>query len=151
MDRKGVVLMAEPAVGVPVDEAEVRRISAEFGLAFVALFGSAAKGRMTAASDADIAVWADPLVRDEDTLADWTIDLGTALSDAIPHGEGIDLVVLNRASSLLQFQVARHGIVLYERVPNAWLRFKSYAARRWDDDAPLRKRQREYLQRRYAS
>ena len=136
-------------VPVPVDEAALREVAERFGLAFVALFGSAAKGRMIRESDADIAVWAEPLPEDEGARADWTIDLSTALAEAIPHGEGIDLVVLNRAPSLLQFQVARHGIPLEERVPGSWSRFKSYAARRYDDDARFRRAQREYLRRRY--
>ncbi|MBM4080730.1 MAG: nucleotidyltransferase domain-containing protein, partial [Planctomycetes bacterium] len=116
-------------VAVPINEVALKDIAERFGAAFIALFGSAAKGTMTKESDADVAVMADELAEDEDALADWTIALTSALAEAIPHGEGVDVVVLNRAPSLLQFQVARHGILLHERRPNAWLRFKSYAAR----------------------
>ncbi|MBM4045478.1 MAG: nucleotidyltransferase domain-containing protein [Planctomycetes bacterium] len=135
-------------VAVPINEVALKDIAERFGAAFIALFGSAAKGTMTKESDADVAVMADELPEDEDALAEWTIALTSALAEAIPHGEGVDVVVLNRAPSLLQFQVARHGILLHERRPNAWLRFKSYAARRYDDDAQFRRSQWEYLQKR---
>lgn len=136
---------------LPVNETALRQITQQFGLAFITLFGSIAKGHMTKESDADIAVWAEKLPDDESQLADWVMALADALADAIPHGEGIDLVVLNRAESLLQFQVARCGILLYERVSGSWRRFQSYAARRYDDDAKFRRLQWEYLRRRYLS
>jgi predicted nucleotidyltransferase len=134
---------------ISVNESALREIAEQFGLSLIVLFGSAAKGRMNKESDVDIAVWAEMLVDDEDVLADWTIALGSSLAEAIPNGEGVDLVVLNKVTSLLQFQVARHGVLLYERVPNSWRRFKSYAARRYDDDAKFRRCQWEYLQRHY--
>lgn len=130
-----------------MDHEALRGVACRFDLSFVALFGSAARGRLTHQSDVDVAVWAAHRIRDESALADWTLALGEALHEAIPHGEGVDFVVLNRAPSLLQFQVARYGILLYERVPGSWSRFKSYAARRYDDDAGLRRRQWEYLRK----
>ena len=139
-----------------VNKSSLTEIAERFGLSFIVLFGSAAKGRMNKESDADIAVWAEEeatfglrLTDDEETLTDWTIALGSSLAEIIPNGEGIDLVVLNRVASLLQFQVARRGVLLYERVPNSWRCFKSYAARRYDDDAKFRRWQWEYLRRCY--
>ncbi|MBM3238655.1 nucleotidyltransferase domain-containing protein [Candidatus Poribacteria bacterium] len=132
-----------------VNKSALREIAEQFGLSFIVLFGSVAKGRMNKESDVDIAVWVELLTDDEESLADWTIALGSSLAETIPNGEGIDLVVLNRVASLLQFQVARHGVLLYERVPNSWRCFKSYAARRYDDDARFRRWQWEYLRRCY--
>lgn len=136
-------------LAIAVNEMALREIAERFKLAFIALFGSGAKGRLMKESDLDTAVWAEQLPDDESDLADWAMALAEELADAIPHGEGLDLVVLNRAESLLMFQVARHGIVLYERVTGAWRQFKSYAARRYDDDAKFRRRLSAYLQRRY--
>lgn len=62
--------------------------------------------------------------------------------------EGFDLVVLNRASALLLFQVARHGRVLHERTAGAFSRFKSYASRRYDNDKKYFKRREQYLKTR---
>ncbi len=134
---------------IAVDREKLRQVAEEFGLAFVVLFGSLAKGREREDSDADVAVLAERLPEDEGELAEWTTALCEALSEAIPHGEGLDLVLLNRAESLLQFQVALHGILLYERIAGAWPKFKSYAARRYDDDAEFRRRLKEYFERRY--
>ena len=133
-----------------IDHEQLPRIAEEFGLRFIALFGSAAKGRMTGESDLDLAVWADPLPESDDERAEWRMGLDAALSRAVPHGGGVDVVVLNRVRSLLQFEVARYGVVLHERTAGAWSRFKSYAARRYDDDAPFRERVHEYLMRAYA-
>lgn len=141
--------MREGQVCLPVDWEKLRQVVEKFGLKFVALFGSLVKGCGKGDSDADIAVWAEHLPKEEGDLANWEMRLYEALSEAIPHGEGIDLVVLNRVESMLLFQVAKHGVLLYERYPGSWLKFKSYASRRYDDEAKFRRRLREYLRERY--
>jgi predicted nucleotidyltransferase len=132
-----------------VDHGRLEQISERFDLAFIVLFGSAAAGRMTPESDLDVAVWMRQWKEDGSAVAEWYLTLVGELSEAIPHGEGLDVVVLNGAPSLLQFQVARHGVLLCERIPWAWLRFKSYAARRYDDDSVFREARWEHLKRRY--
>jgi predicted nucleotidyltransferase len=131
------------------DYAQLRHISERLDLAFITVFGSAVSGTMTRESDLDMAVSMRQWKGDGSAAAQWYLTLVGELSEAIPHGEGLDVVVLNTAPSLLQFQVASHGILLYERIPHAWLRFRSYAARRYDDDSVFRKAQWEYLKRRY--
>ena len=74
------------------------------------LFGSHAKGNATAESDIDIAV----LLQDG---ADPVVDLLLADYLAEKLGKKIDIVVLNRASSILQHEVVRDGIRLLEASP----------------------------------
>jgi hypothetical protein len=57
----------------------------------------------------------------------------------------LDLVDLRRTGSLLAFQVARHGQVLYERDPGAFRSFQSPASRRYCDTDKLRRAQRRSI------
>ena len=57
----------------------------------------------------------------------------------------LDLVDLRRTGSLLAFQVARHGRLLYERDPGAFRSFQSLASRRFCDTDKLRRAQRRAI------
>ena len=74
----------------------------------VVLFGSVARGRPRPDSDLDVAVRCDGPA-DLDALY---LLLAPRLASSL-----LDLVDLRRAGSLLAFQVARHGRLLYERGP----------------------------------
>ena len=136
---------------IEIDRAQLGEIAKSCGLDLVILFGSYAKGRETARSDLDVAVLVaqDEAPRpDSADRADWEMALLERLGGAIRAPEGIDLVLLNRASALLLIQVAEHGELLYERRAGAFRRFKSYAARRYDNDHKYFERRRRYLARR---
>ena len=98
----------------------------------VVLFGSAARGRSRPESDVDVAVRCDGPA-DLDALY---LLLGPRLATSL-----LDLVDLRRTGSLLAFQVARHGQVLYERDPGAFRSFQSLASRRYCDTDKLRRAQ----------
>jgi len=103
---------------------------------FVVLFGSVARGRSRADSDLDIAVRCDGPA-DLDAL--YVLLAPRLASDAL------DLTDLRRAGSLLAFQVARHGRLLYERDPGAFRTFQSLASRRYCDTDKLRRAQRRAI------
>lgn len=131
-------------------------IARRFGLRLVVHFGSTATGRARADSDFDVAVWTSlPRHRGPEPVegrrtSAWYGRLAAALEGACaPHRE-LDLVVLNDADSLLQFQVASTGRVLWAADPSVWPAFQSYAARRYDDDAKFRRAGRRWLEARYA-
>ncbi|NOX63153.1 MAG: nucleotidyltransferase domain-containing protein [Chloroflexi bacterium] len=83
------------------------------------LFGSHAAGRPRPGSDMDIALLLDqaPAADDDVDAALARFDRRMELEMAIEpfvQGKSLDLIILNRAPILLQFQVLRHGYLLYE-------------------------------------
>jgi predicted nucleotidyltransferase len=106
-------------------------------LELLVLFGSAASGRTTPASDLDLAVACE----------------GAADLDALHLGlaprlgtDRLDLVDLRRADPLLAFGVARRGHPLFERRPGLFRDFQSLASRRYCDTDKLRRAQRRAIQ-----
>jgi predicted nucleotidyltransferase len=111
-------------------------IARRFGLRLVVQFGSTVTGRQWAESDFDVAVWTR-VPRRQRTLA-WYGELGSALEAALRPARELDLAVLDGGDSLLLFRVATHGRVLWGEDESVWGEFRSYAVRRYDDDAPRR-------------
>jgi predicted nucleotidyltransferase len=106
-------------------------------VALVVLFGSRVRGRVCPDSDVDVAVGGDgPLDLDA---------LHLVLAPRL-RSDRLDLVDLGRAGSLLAFEVARHGTLLYEREPGRFRAFQSLASRRYGDTAKLRQAQRRAIQ-----
>jgi hypothetical protein len=58
----------------------------------------------------------------------------------------LDLVDLRRAGPLIAFEVARSGVVLFERSPALFRQFQSLAARRYADTKKLRDAQRRSIE-----
>jgi uncharacterized protein len=102
----------------------------------VVLFGSVALGRSRPDSDLDVAV-----------RCDGPADLDALYLLLAPRfaTSQLDLVDLRRTGSLLAFQVARHGRLLYERDPGAFRSFQSLASRRYCDTDKLRRAQRRSI------
>jgi hypothetical protein len=63
--------------------------------------------------------------------------LEAALRPLFP-GERLDVALLNRASPLLQFQVAQYGSPLFEATPGVFQAFQVLASQRHADAAYLR-------------
>ena len=140
-----------PSILQDIDESHLRQVASRYELDLVVLFGSYAKGRARPDSDVDLAVHTtrpDYGARDPDAEALWEMELFAALGEAVPAPEGIDLVMLNRAESTLQFQIASDGIPLHKADPLGFRRFRCLAARRYDDAAKFRRWGWEYLKRR---
>jgi predicted nucleotidyltransferase len=74
------------------------------------VFGSQASGQASSGSDVDVAVLLDEHSCRHDPLLDLKIAL--YLEDAL--GQSVDVVVLNKASTILQHEVVRTGRRLYE-------------------------------------
>jgi len=94
------------------------------------LFGSVARHTGTRQSDLDVAFIPES---DTMTLAEEGL-LQTQLERAT--GRAVDLVRLDRASTLLRWRVARDGLLLLERAPFAFARFRAEAASAYIDFAP---------------
>jgi predicted nucleotidyltransferase len=109
----------------------------------VVLFGSAASGALRADSDLDLAI-----------LGDHGFDL-VALTNMIislVHCNDVDLVDLRGSNPVLMMEVARTGVLLFERQPGGYVAFCSLAHRRYVDTAKLRTAEktaiRQFLQAR---
>ena len=121
--------MTEPSTGPAGLVAVIGQVAA--GTAWVelsVLFGSGARDRLGPESDVDVGwLGAAP--------ADGEVALRAALERAL-HRE-VHLVDLGRAPDLLRVEVARSGVVAFERTPAAWTTFAGDAIARWLDIAPM--------------
>jgi predicted nucleotidyltransferase len=121
--------------------ADFRRFCKRQRVACSVLFGSTTSGRAAARSDLDVAFWLEGEPgegREVDLTADLMRDL---------HRNDVDVVVLNHANPLLQWQVASTGQALYECWPGAFRRFQIDAMKRYDDSRKLFALQGLFLQR----
>ena len=105
-------------------------------------FGSAVRELRGLDSDLDLAVW----MTTANSAPQALVKLEVALRPLFP-GECLDLVLLNRASPLLQLQVARHGAVLFEATPGVFHAFQVLASKRHADVAHLRSLDRLCVER----
>ena len=110
-------------------------------IAFAALFGSVVSGRTTAHSDLDVAFWVEG-----ERIEGRELDLTNGLM-ALFHRNDVDVVVLNHATPLLQWQVASTGKPLYERRAGSFRWFQIYAMKRYDDTKKLLALQDRFLER----
>lgn len=99
------------------------------------LFGSVAKGDATPHSDIDVALL---LADAHDSVALLYRQL-QLMTDLEPYANRkIDVVILNNASSVLQFQVLRYGRRLYEKDRAARIEFEVRAGKIYADLKPMR-------------
>ena len=116
------------------------------GVVLAYLFGSQAEGKAGPLSDVDVAVLLGPHVGREQWFQA-QLDLIGALTNLF-HRDDVDVVVLNEATPVLAYEVARFGQVLYEAEPGIRVDFELAALRRYVDTEPLRQLQdRRLLER----
>jgi predicted nucleotidyltransferase len=114
------------------------------GLRLAVLFGSAARDELRADSDVDVGI----LPRDPDLPLRDELELQAELERAL--GRTVDLVRLDRASTLLRWRAAREGISLLAEPAREWPRFVARAGIEHADFAPLYARTAELYRRRLA-
>jgi len=111
----------------PVDRIK-RVLDATPAVRLAVVFGSAARQADRRHSDIDVGV----------SWRDGAEPAGLALAVALERAAGrwVDVVSLDEAPPLLRFEIARDGVVLVERVPRAWVDFRTRAMIDWWDWAP---------------
>jgi uncharacterized protein len=97
------------------------------GVRLAVLFGSTARERATRGSDIDIGVSMLPGMKVPPSAQ-------VALERAA--GRQVSVTHLDDAPPLLRFEISRDGVVLIEREPDAWARFRAQAMIDWWDWAP---------------
>ena len=132
--------MSRPQISIPTSKM-LDPIARQFGLRFVVLFGSLARGIANSESDIDLGILAErPLTFDE------RLEIWSALTPLF-SGD-VDLAVLNHADPILGFEVASSGMILFEYKPFAWENWKSYAFRQYWDTKKFRDDLKRYVSRR---
>ena len=111
---------------------------------FAALFGSRARGTARPDSDIDVA-W---LPADANLPLGAELELQAELTRVAGHE--VDLVRLDHASSLLRFEVARDGVLLFG-TPSAFTGFRVEAIAEWLDYEPAFRAASERFRRRLAA
>ena len=127
---------------VEVDRTKLKQLCQRHGISFVAIFGSQAQGLPSIESDIDIAVWTRADRIDEV----YEMNLLAAMVNLFER-DGIDLVILNFADPLLQYEVATKGKLIYERKPASFNRFQVYAMKRNNEGRKFYKLDRAYIER----
>lgn len=132
------MLEAEQTFSVEVIREGLAPLCGEERLRLVMLFGSTASGETHRRSDIDLAFLytapVDPLV-----LVNQVIRL--------LRTDRVDVVDLRRASPLLQFAIAQHGRVVFERALGVYPEFCSFAFRRYVDTKKLRDAREQAIRR----
>jgi predicted nucleotidyltransferase len=97
-------------------------------LKLAVLFGSTARGQARSRSDVDLGILLDPY--SPELRFQVEAELGRAA------GRPVDVILLDDAPPLLRFEIAREGVLLFQREDHYWTRFKARAMVDWWDWAP---------------
>lgn len=108
-------------------------------LRLVILHGSRVLGKLHKESDIDIGILAE-----SGSLGKRIFEMQADFTDLF--GERCDLVVLNNAESMIVYQVAVKGAVLYESRKGLFAGYKTTAITRYQDARKFRDLERKYLQ-----
>ncbi len=124
----------------PPTKKQLQPIAQKYGLRFIVLFGSVARGRVHEESDIDIGVYTEKPITFNKRSKLW-IELSKLFQAEI------DLTMLNHPDPLLGFRVANEGRILFESKRFAWESWKSYAMRYYWDTAKFRQDAKQRLSR----
>jgi len=122
---------------------ELKRIFEQRGVVLAYLFGSQAEGKAGPLSDVDVAVLLGLHV-DREQWFHTQLDLIGDLTGLFQRDD-VDVVILNEATPVLAYEVARFGQVLYEAEPGTRADFELAALRQYVDTEPLRQLQDRHL------
>lgn len=115
-----------------MDTQIISSIFKKYPVLFAYVFGSYAKGRETAKSDLDIAVFFDKNLPKEKYRA-VIGDLREELAHGLKAYDKIDLISLNNAPPLLEREVVYEGKLLYISDSEAQAHYRAQAVSRWLD------------------
>lgn len=121
----------------------VKKIAEENDLSLVLLFGSQARGKTHKGSDFDFGVMAQKrFVPREIALLSFVFSQALKIKD-----ETIEILDLKSAPPLLLKEISKDAVLLYEKEPLLFARFKVYALKRYFEARPLLELRRLALNR----
>ncbi|MFH1653215.1 MAG: nucleotidyltransferase domain-containing protein [Pseudomonadota bacterium] len=125
---------------------DLKKILSAYGqnhpeISLIYLFGSHACSRAMIDSDIDVAILFKNSSYNDDILK-YIIDLSKALKT-----DKLDLVILNKSTPLLSFQVIRHGKCLYNISNASRVRFETQTLREYLDLTHIFEIQRNYVKK----
>ena len=125
-----------------LDKEKISLLAAQYNLALVILFGSHSREESTPMSDTDIAVLIDTNARD----ISYKLELAMLLDfqKVVNNGE-VDLVLLNKATPFLKYQVATEGKLLFEKQNDLYVEFMTKAMKEYEDVRHFEKYYNEIL------
>ena len=125
-----------------LDKEKISLLAAQYNLALVILFGSHSREESTPMSDTDIAVLIDTNARD----ISYKLELAMLLDfqKVVNNGE-VDLVLLNKATPFLKYQVATEGKLLFEKQNDLYVEFMIKAMKEYEDVRHFEKYYNEIL------
>lgn len=124
-------------------EEHIDSLVEEFNMSLIYVFGSYGKGNNTKSSDIDIA-----FLLNKDIDGYTKLDLLGKLVDIFKR-EDIDIVILNQANEVLQFQVIKYGKIIYMDSLYNKVVFESRTMSKYMDMEHFRKTQQEYSHKRF--
>jgi len=122
----------------------LKRLFASKDITIAYLFGSHAEGTAVSSSDIDLAVL---LPHNKSSSSEFYLQLITDIKNAI-ETDRFDLLLLNKASPLIKYEVVRSGIAIYARSEKEQEHFEMKTRQKYLDTAYLRRVQNQYLKKR---
>lgn len=108
-------------------------LASRYPIRLMVLFGSSVDGTVRKESDLDVGIYLEGSIGVKEE---------TKLIEALTHAfkrDDLDPVILNVASPLLLFEVAKKGRLLFERKEGAFLQFRLMAMKKYWEYAKFRK------------
>lgn len=124
---------------IEIDREKIKAVAEKYDLEFVVLFGSQATGQIHSKSDVDLAYFPP-----RNFLFDQESKLYLDMVETLKKNE-IDLINLERASSLLLKQVIDKCSLLYEKHQGSFDEFVLYVFRIYREATVLRRLEKEYV------
>lgn len=110
---------------------KLEKVAALPSVLLIYLFGSRAKKQERQASDLDVAVYLQEPIQDKMQVQ---LELLRVLEEEF--SKPVDLTILNDAGSVLKYQVAKHGKLLFERTQGKDKAFRIAAWKEYFDFQP---------------
>lgn len=111
----------------------LQKVAEENGLSLILLFGSQVRGKAHSKSDFDFGVLGEKVLSPREIAR-----LSFLFSQSMKSkDESVEIIDLKSAPPLLLKEIARDAILLYEKEPHLFARFRIYALKRYFEAKPL--------------
>src|SRR5712692_8436046 len=130
-----------------VNQKKLKAVAQKYKLDLIVAFGSQVKGRAVAGrSDLDVAGRFECGARRDYQRE---VYLVSELAEALTSQSELDFAILNGAGPLFIFEIARTGVVLYQKTPTTFAQFRLYASRLYEDHQKFFAARERYMKARY--